>query len=169
MRKKIVVSVFLSFALLIGCFLTSNINTAEASVPYKYTWPFKPQQMTVKLDTNYSVTGYEVYRGPTNKVGITMNYKVSATSGLKVTSANYYKYGIMWPVKVTDKSKDITIGNAKVGQTATAYTIYTGQIIMTSGIPLLTEYPRADGKLTLVSIDKNKKTAVVKFTGMLRH
>lgn len=155
--------------LIAGIFSTVDINKAYAADDlYKYSWPFKTQQMTVKLDKNNTVTGYEVYRGFTNKVGITMNFKVSEKTGLTVTSANYYKYGIMWPVAVKDKSKTISKKSASVGKTATAHAIYTGQVIMTSGIPLLTEYPRADGKLTLVSIDKKKKTAVVKFTGTLK-
>ncbi|QIZ08479.1 hypothetical protein HFZ78_18665 [Priestia megaterium] len=170
MKKKIIVSVFLSFVVLIGSFYAGNVNKAEAAYLYKYTWPFKTQQMTVKLDTNYSVTGYEVYRGFTNRIGITMNYKVSATTGLKVTNLNYYVYGMMWPVSATGKSKAITKSTASVGGTATAEAIYTAKISgWKSGLVLLTEYPRTDGQLKLVSIDKTKKTAVVKFTGMLRH
>ncbi|MBM7702299.1 hypothetical protein [Metabacillus iocasae] len=171
MIKKVLVSLMMCFALLIGSFgfIDNSEDVVEAAPKYSYNWYFKTQQATVKLDTNYSFTGYEVYRGFTNKVGLTMKYKISSKGVLTVTGVDYYKYGIMWPVKVADKSKRIVNSKTKVGGAASAYADYRGQIITSNGISLLTEYPKTEGYIKLVSVNTTNKTAVVQFTGVLRH
>lgn len=159
MRKKIVM---MCLCLCLAMF--SVVLPASAAAEFKFYFPMKTQTMTVSLDKLSAYKGSMEYRS-FGQLGIELDFKVDSNGVINVSTVKKYLPWIQGvpisinssiPSKLSNRSGSVD------------YDIDYGLSIRGFGI-YFSDNPRVVANITLVSVNKSKKTAVVKVTGALYH